>query len=55
MINKMLSYREEQRKKLEDNPELSLGDVNSVNLTMLNGGAQANVVPDKVVDKYFER
>ena len=49
MINKMLDYREVQRKRLEDNPSLSLGDVNTINLTMMNGGVQANVVPDKLV------
>ena len=49
MINKMLDYREVQRKRLEDNPNLSLGDVNTVNLTMMNGGMQANVVPDQLV------
>ena len=49
MINKMLDYREVQRKRLESNPELSLGDVNTVNLTMVNGGLQANVVPEKLV------
>lgn len=49
MINKMLDYREVQRKRLEDNPNLSLGDVNTVNLTMMNGGMQANVVPDKLI------
>jgi len=49
MINKMLDYREVQRKRLESNPELSLGDVNTVNLTMVNGGLQANVVPEKLI------
>ena len=49
MINKMLEYREVQRKRLEDNPSLSLGDVNTINLTMMNGGVQANVVPDKLI------
>ena len=45
----MLDYREVQRKRLEDNPSLSLGDVNTVNLTMMDGGVQANVVPDKLI------
>jgi len=49
IINKMLDYREVQRKRLEDNPSLSLGDVNTVNLTMMDGGVQANVVPDKLI------
>ena len=49
MINKMLDYREVQRKRLEENSDLSLGDVNTINLTMMNGGVQANVVPDKLI------
>jgi len=49
MINKMLDYRETQRQRLEADPSLSLGDVNTVNLTMMSGGLQANVVPDKLV------
>ena len=49
MINKMLDYREVQRKRLEENSDLSLGDVNTINLTMMNGGIEANVVPDKLI------
>ena len=49
MINKMLDYREVKRKRLENNSSLCLGDVNTINLTMMNGGMQANVVPDKLV------
>ena len=49
IINKMLDYREVQRKRLEENSDLSLGDVNTINLTMMNGGVQANVVPDKLI------
>jgi len=49
MINKMLDYREVQRIKLENNPNLSLGDVNTINLTMMSGGVQANVMPDSLV------
>ena len=49
MINKMLDYREVQRKRLEENPDLSLGDVNTINLTVMNGGIEANVVPDKLI------
>ena len=49
MINKMLDYREVQRIKLENNPNLSLGDVNTINLTMMSGGVQANVMPDNLI------
>jgi len=45
IINKFLTYREEQKQKLAANPNLSLGDVVTVNLTMMKGGVQINVVP----------
>lgn len=47
MINKLLGYREQERKKLMEDPNLTLGDVTSVNLTIMQGGVQTNVVPDK--------
>ena len=47
MINKLLAYREQERKRLEGNPHFTLGDVTSVNLTIMKGGVQTNVVPDK--------
>lgn len=47
MINKLLALREEGKSKLESDPNLTLGDVTSVNLTIMSGGVQANVVPDK--------
>lgn len=45
VINCFMNYRAEQLTKLKGNPELSIGDVTTVNLTMLEGGIQANVVP----------
>jgi len=47
MINKLLGYREQERKKMMEDPNLTLGDVTSVNLTIMQGGVQTNVVPDK--------
>lgn len=32
-------------KRLADHPELTIGDVTTVNITMMNGGKQANVIP----------
>jgi len=49
MINKLMELRETERKKLEANPDLTLGDVTTVNLTIIQGGVQQNVVPDKFV------
>ena len=40
-----MDYRASQVKMLEDNKELTIGDVTTVNVTLLNGGVQSNVVP----------
>ncbi|VDM49434.1 unnamed protein product [Toxocara canis] len=45
VINNFLSFRDEQKKRLQSNPKLKLGDVISVNLTKVEGGTQVNVVP----------
>lgn len=47
MINKFMNWRECEKLRLE-NSDLSIGDVTSVNLTMLNGGCQVNVVPPEL-------
>jgi aminoacylase len=47
MLNKLLGEREAERQRLASSPELTLGEVMTVNLTMLEGGVQANVVPDQ--------
>ena len=49
MINKMLELRRTEKQRLESDPGLGLGDVTSVNLTMMEGGVQVNVVPDKFI------
>ncbi|XP_026744436.1 aminoacylase-1-like [Trichoplusia ni] len=48
IIDKLMDLRLESKKKLADNPELTIGDVTSVNLTKLSGGIQSNVVPEKL-------
>jgi len=47
MINKLLGYREQEKKRLMSDPSMTLGDVTSVNLTIMKGGVQTNVIPDK--------
>lgn len=44
-LDRMMDYRTEQAEKLKNNPELSIGDVTTVNLTIIKGGLQSNVVP----------
>ena len=48
MIDKFMDIRKHEENKLENNPELYIGDVTTVNLTMLGGGVQANVVPPEL-------
>lgn len=45
ILNKMSEMREFQVKMLENNPELTTGDVTSINLTQIFGGVQSNVIP----------
>jgi hypothetical protein len=41
MLNKLMALREEERQRLAANPALTLGDVTTVNLTIMEGGVQA--------------
>ncbi len=41
----MTEFRSREAKKLEENPDFTIGDVTTINLTMLEGGVQSNVVP----------
>ena len=48
VINQALDYRASQMRKLEADPSLKLGDVTSLNLTLVEGGVQFNVVPSEM-------
>ncbi|GBP20440.1 Aminoacylase-1 [Eumeta japonica] len=48
IINKFLDMREEQKKILDSDANLSIGDVTTVNLTQIHGGVQTNVIPEKL-------
>lgn len=48
LINKFMNFRDVEEQKLENNSNLQIGDVTTVNLTMLNGGVQNNVVPGEM-------
>lgn len=48
IVSKLMEMRARAVDKLDQNPELDLGDVTSVNLTMLTGGQQQNVVPPEM-------
>lgn len=45
ILDRMMDYRAQQAEKLKNNPEFTIGDVTTVNLTILSGGVQSNVVP----------
>ena len=46
-MNKLLGFREEQKKIYDADQNLTLGDVTTVNLTYMSGGVQMNVVPNE--------
>lgn len=45
IINAFLGFREKEKARLDCSACMTLGDVTTVNLTMVNGGVQYNVVP----------
>ena len=52
LLNKFVAFRESEKMRLEcgihlDGTPLTLGDVTSVNITMMSTGLQPNVVPDE--------
>jgi aminoacylase len=49
LLDRFIDYRNTQVKRLDDNPELNLGDVTTVNVTIIKGGVQANVIPPEIV------
>lgn len=47
VINKFMNWREHEKLRMK-NCKLNNGDVTSINLTMVNGGCQINVVPPEL-------
>ncbi|GLV61318.1 uncharacterized protein CBL_21141, partial [Carabus blaptoides fortunei] len=48
IIDKFMDFRADEKQKLEENPDLKTADVTTVNLTILQGGVQANVIPEEL-------
>ena len=48
VLQEINAFREVEIEKLESNPELMEGDVTTVNVTIVQGGDLANVVPSKI-------
>nr|XP_039257389.1 aminoacylase-1A-like [Styela clava] len=49
VIDNFLAFRTSEENRLSNNPGLTLGDVTTVNLTMIKGGVHQNVVPGEIV------
>jgi aminoacylase len=45
LLDRFMDFRANEVKKLENNPALTVGDVTTVNLVIMSGGVQTNVVP----------
>uniref|UniRef100_A0A8V5G462 N-acyl-aliphatic-L-amino acid amidohydrolase n=1 Tax=Melopsittacus undulatus TaxID=13146 RepID=A0A8V5G462_MELUD len=48
VISSFLAFRESEKQRLKSDSSLTLGDVTSLNLTMLEGGVSFNVVPSEM-------
>lgn len=48
LIDKFLKFREREEKRLESSEHLTIGDVTTINITRINGGIQANVIPPEI-------
>lgn len=49
IVNKMTEFRSVEAAKLTNDSTLALGDVTTINLTMLSGGIQNNVIPPEAI------
>lgn len=47
-MDKLMSYRSIEAQRLERDSKLRIGDVTSINLTILQGGVQTNVIPPQL-------
>ncbi|XP_065363422.1 aminoacylase-1-like [Calliphora vicina] len=47
-LNKVATFRSAEVKRMEADPTLKMGDVTSINLTIIKGGVQSNVVPSQL-------
>ncbi|ELT90864.1 hypothetical protein CAPTEDRAFT_184037 [Capitella teleta] len=55
IIDSFMDYRENQKAKMEGDPKVKLGDVTTVNFTMVEGGVQMNVIPSELKAKFDVR
>ncbi|XP_067010222.2 aminoacylase-1 [Anabrus simplex] len=48
LLDRAMDFREKEKRRLENNPHLTIGDVTSLNVNMLKGGVQNNVIPPEM-------
>ncbi|KAL0880830.1 hypothetical protein ABMA27_002014 [Loxostege sticticalis] len=48
IIDQFMDLRKQQKKILDSDSKLTIGDVTSVNMTQIYGGVQSNVIPEKL-------
>lgn len=49
VIDRFMDFRQKEKSRLESDSNLTIGDVTSVNLTIVQGGVQNNVVPPEMM------
>lgn len=49
VIDKFMDFRQKEKSRLESNSNLKIGDVTTINLTVVKGGVQTNVIPAEMV------
>ncbi|XP_068633813.1 aminoacylase-1-like [Battus philenor] len=52
IIDKFMDLRQVSKQRLASDPSLTIGDVTTINMTMLNGGIQDNIVPEKMTASF---
>ncbi|XP_048449552.1 aminoacylase-1 [Rhincodon typus] len=52
VLNSFLDFREKEKKRLDLSQCLTLGDVTTINLTLLQGGVAFNVVPEEMMASF---
>uniref|UniRef100_A0A8D0G1W9 N-acyl-aliphatic-L-amino acid amidohydrolase n=1 Tax=Sphenodon punctatus TaxID=8508 RepID=A0A8D0G1W9_SPHPU len=52
VITSLLAFREREKQRLKSEEHLTLGDVTSLNLTLLEGGVSFNVVPSEMTASF---
>lgn len=48
LMKKFLEFRNLEEQRLKNSPELTIGDVTTINITTIHGGIQQNVIPPEI-------